>query len=83
LLLLVTITCLLGGVGGGGCNPGRKWGEFDSENDAERYILEELLERFYRGIKNHPNIKSKVSRAIKAMEKRVSELKTGKQMVMF
>ena len=45
---------------GGGCAPGRKWGEWDNSREPLIYVLEELLRIFIKEIENNDNSSVKV-----------------------
>jgi len=68
------------GCGGGGCSPGRKWGEFPTLRDAELYALRGILERFRQAAKESKTTAKKTAPAIKALQSRISALTRPQQL---
>jgi hypothetical protein len=71
------------GNGGAGCNPGRKWGEFSSEKEAELFTIKLILKEFQSRYDKYKNIRPRVSKAIKAMQERIAKLRYGEQIELF
>jgi len=68
------------GCGGGGCNPGRKWGEFPALRNAELFGLNYLLQKFQEAAEKSKTTAKKVAPAITAIQNRIRELTTPKQL---
>ncbi len=68
---------------GGGCNPGRKWGEYKSEKAAEIQTLEYLVGYIKNQFRRTKNLKPKCSKLIKAMESKIAGLRHGEQLELF
>lgn len=63
------------GCGGGGCYPSRKWGEFKSKKEAEIYALKHVWKRFSLASKGRKTMGYKVRPIVKAIKKRIKELR--------
>jgi len=70
------------GCCGGGCNPGRKWGEFRTLDDAELYGLRHVWRRLLRAREEHPAVAVKVNAALRAMEAKIAVLAKGEQLLL-
>ncbi len=71
------------GCGGGGCYPGRKWGEFKSRDEAEEYALQFVCQRFSSASKGRKKMGSRVRPIVKAIRLRLRELRYLQQLEFF
>lgn len=71
------------GCGGGGHNPGRKWGEYSTLKEAELDVLNIVYEKISDATGRYESLKDKTSAVLKALEMRRSELLTGIQLPLF